>query len=52
MFFTPKKKIVVHQKQNILQKMLEDKRIIKEHLAKGGKLSELSKKGFNFVQPV
>jgi hypothetical protein len=46
MFFVPKKKNAVPQKQNILQKMLEDKRAIREHFANGGKLSELPKKGF------
>lgn len=35
----------------ILKKMLEDKRLISEHLRKGGKLSEL-KDQINFAKPV
>jgi CTP-dependent riboflavin kinase len=34
---------------SILEKMLEDRRMIKKHLAKGGKLSELKEKGINFA---
>lgn len=34
---------------SILKKMLDDRIMIKKHLEKGGKLSELKEKGFNFA---
>ncbi|PSL50098.1 hypothetical protein CLV51_1011442 [Chitinophaga niastensis] len=34
----------------VLKKMIEDKKVIHEHLSKGGKLSELEAKGFKFVK--
>lgn len=34
----------------ILKKMIEDKKIIHDHLSKGGKVSELEAKGFKFVK--
>lgn len=35
----------------IFLKMIEDKRAIREHIQKGGKISELKGK-FNFVKPL
>ena len=35
----------------IFKKMLEDKRVIHEHLAKGGKIEDLKDK-FHFVKPL
>jgi len=35
----------------IFKKMMEDKKAIREHLQKGGKISELKGK-FNFVKPL
>ena len=36
---------------HILKKMLDDKRLITEHLSKGGKLEDLKDK-INFAKPV
>lgn len=36
---------------NIFQKIMEDKKAIQEHVAKGGKISELKDK-YPFVTPV
>ncbi len=36
---------------SIFKKMIEDKKAIREHIQKGGKISEIKDK-FNFVKPV
>ena len=35
--------------KNILEKMLTDRKLIKEHLAKGGTLEQLKDKGIHFA---
>ena len=34
----------------ILKKMIEDKKIINDHLSRGGRISELEASGFRFIQ--
>lgn len=44
-----KKKSKKYTGTQILQKMLADRKMIKEHLAKGGTLEQLKEKGFPFA---
>ncbi len=44
-----KKKAKKYTGSQILQKMLADRKMIKEHLAKGGTLEQLKEKGFRFA---
>ncbi len=44
-----KKKAKKYTGSQILQKMLADRKMIKEHLAKGGTLEQLKEKGFSFA---
>lgn len=46
-----KKKAKKYTGSQILQKMLADRKMIKEHLAKGGTLEQLKEKGFPFATP-
>jgi len=44
-----KKKTKKYTGTQILAKILEDRKMIKEHLSKGGTLEQLKEKGFKFA---
>ena len=44
-----KKKAKKYTGSQILEKILADRKMIKEHLSKGGTLEELKEKGFPFA---
>lgn len=46
---TTKKKAKKYTGSQILEKILADRKMIKEHLSKGGTLEELKEKGFPFA---
>jgi hypothetical protein len=55
-FYVMQKSVIITPSDNskgaiIFKKMLEDKRAIHEHLAKGGKIEDLKDK-FHFVKPL
>jgi len=46
---TPKKKARKFTGTQILEKILADRKMIKDHLSKGGTLEQLKEKGFKFA---
>ncbi len=46
---TPPKKGKKYTGTQIFQKILEDRKMIKAHLSKGGTLEQLKEKGFRFA---
>ena len=47
---TPKRKVKTAAKGiDVYKKMLEDKKIIRKHLEKGGSFKELKEKGYRFA---
>lgn len=47
-----RKKKTITNKISIFQKIMEDKKAIREHIASGNKLSDLKKKGYKFAKPL
>ena len=46
------KHIATRTAEEVIKQAIADKRTIREHLANGGKWSELESKGIRFAQPV